>query len=104
MGKGKKESRRKEKWVRKAVLIQEGKISSRGSYRRKALEDGTVFTIWGRRMEVVAPEMVLSLSGPLRGPSTVSKEAERGFRDLLSQVILPLHFVRVVLQLNHLPH
>jgi len=65
--------------VRRAVRVQEGKIPSRGFYRRRALGNGTVITVWGRRMEVVVPERFVSLSALLRGPYTVFREAKERF-------------------------
>ena len=46
--------------MRKAVLAQEGKISSRGSYRRTALGNVTAFTGWIRRIEVGALNRAVS--------------------------------------------
>jgi len=44
------------KRVRKAVWAQVGRISSRGSYQRMALGNGTTNTVWGRTIEVGAPK------------------------------------------------
>jgi hypothetical protein len=45
--------------VKNAVWAQEGRISGRGSYRRRSKGIGTAITVWGRR-ERVAPERVIS--------------------------------------------
>jgi hypothetical protein len=51
------------KRVRKAqtdLMAQVGRISSRGSYRRMALGNGTTNTVWGRRIEVGAPKRAVA--------------------------------------------
>jgi len=58
-GKVKKESRCKKR-VRKAAWAQVGRISSRGSYQRMALGNGTTNTVWGRRIEVGAPKRAVA--------------------------------------------
>jgi hypothetical protein len=39
---------------------QEGRMSSRGSYRRTAPGNGTAVTVWGRRIEVGASKRAVS--------------------------------------------
>jgi hypothetical protein len=46
--------------VRKAVWVQEGRISSRESYHRTVLGNGTAVTAWGRRIEVGATKRAVS--------------------------------------------
>jgi hypothetical protein len=50
-GKVKERKQTKGKRARKAIRIQEGRIFSRGSYRRTLLGNGTG---WGRRIEIGA--------------------------------------------------
>ena len=62
-GEGVKSKQMQGKRVRKAqtdLMAQVGRISSRGSYRRMALGNGTTNTVWGRRIEVGAPKRAVA--------------------------------------------
>jgi hypothetical protein len=59
-GEGNKRKHMQRKMKKKADQAQEGRISSRGSYPRMALGNGTAVTAWERRIEIVAPRMAVS--------------------------------------------
>jgi hypothetical protein len=65
--------------VRKAVWDQVGRISSRGSYQRLALGNGTTNTVWGKSMEVGAPTRAVATCHYWEGCLLAVRRQKRGF-------------------------
>jgi hypothetical protein len=104
VGKGEKGSRRARKNGRGELSGSRRENERAGCPtldRRWGMEPSLQFGEGGWRLWSVKGSPVCQRYGGGRPPSV--RRRKRDFRDPLSQVILPLHIVRVVLQLNHLP-